>query len=99
MSDRVINIPGYAPIVAGDLAAPVLIDDMKAGWPYFKEMGKQKTGRAPKLPASLSVVMRCGLLAQFLGDAEPTEAQFKVMAEAPLDGSVPKEELLRKLGL
>ena len=100
MPDPIINSHSYPPMTGADLVAPVLVEDLKAAWPYCHEIGKQKqTGHVRKPSASLSALIRCGLLEQLLGGAEPTDEQFAAMAEAPLDGTVNKEELMKRLGV
>ena len=101
MSNPITNFANYPPAKEAEIMAPVLVDDLKAAWVYCREMGKQKQTRLIPKPeqASLPVAIRCNLLEQILNGAEPTDAQFAAMAEMPLDGSVPKEEFLKRLGV
>ena len=100
MSDRVINLPNFPPATEAEIAAPVLVDELKAAWPYCRDRAVQKqTGTHVGDYATLPLALRCGLLSDFLGGAEPTEEQFAAMAQTPLDGSVSKGEILKRLGV
>ena len=99
MSDRVVNLPNFPPATEAEIEAPVSVEELKAAWPYCREMGVQKqTGYIPKSP-SLPVAVRGAILHQLFKIEEPTDEQFAVMAEMPLDGSVDKEEIGKRLGL
>jgi len=99
MEDRSIKIGNFPPVTEQELMAPVSVQEMKAVYSRVLYQAQQKQVAFEVPPVPLPLTVRCGLLGQLLGGAEPSDEQFAVMAEAPLDGSVPKEELLRKLGL
>jgi hypothetical protein len=100
MSDRLINFASFPPTTEAEIEAPVLLDDLKAAWPYCRNAAQQKhTGTHVGDYATLPVAVRCGLLEELLGGAEPTEEQFAAIAQTPLDGSVSREEILKRLGV
>jgi len=80
-----------------DLAA-VSAKELKEGWPtyLFQTTPAQRPEGFQELPIPLT--LRSAFLHELLGEnVMPTDRQFEIMADLPIDGSLSREEMERCL--
>lgn len=78
--------------------APVSAQQLKDAWPTYLSQIKQAQRPAGFQPLNFSLTLRSGILHMMVGEnVTPTDRQFEVMAEVPVDGSVSKEEIQKRL--
>ena len=78
--------------------APVSAQQLKDAWPTYLLQTAQAQRPAGFQPLPFSLTLRSGILHMLLGEnVTPTDRQFEIMASVPVDGSVSKEEIQKRL--